>query len=66
MTKKTLKIEGMHCTSCAMTIEWKLEDIGVKAKCNFAKSEVEVFYEEKEVREEQIRQAIESCGYLAR
>lgn len=40
--KKIFKISGMHCTSCAMNIEWELEDKGVKAKCDYAKQCLEV------------------------
>lgn len=37
--KVTLAIEGMHCTSCAMTIDEELEDLpGVKrAKTSYAR-----------------------------
>ena len=39
MKTVTLKIVGMHCTSCAMNIDFELEDIkGVKeASTNYAK-----------------------------
>lgn len=41
-TKKTYKIVGMHCASCASMIELDLEDAGIPAKCSYAKEELEV------------------------
>ena len=41
--KKTIyKINGMHCSSCAMIIEGELEDRGIDARCRYEKGEVEV------------------------
>lgn len=68
MTKKKLKITGMHCTSCAMNIDGDLEDNvkGVKsAKTNYAKQETEVEFEEEEVKVEQIIAQIKETGYQA-
>ena len=48
MIKKKLKITGMHCISCAMTIDGDLEDFvkGVKASnTNYAKAETEVEFD---------------------
>jgi copper chaperone CopZ len=39
---KTYKIEGMHCASCATMIELDLEDAGIKAKCSYASSTLEI------------------------
>lgn len=61
--KKVYKISGMHCTSCAMNIEWELEDAGVKAKCNYAKEELEVEFDGNEVPEEKIKATVEKAGY---
>ena len=63
MIKKLFKINNMHCTSCALAIEFALEDIGVKAWGNYAKGEVEVEFDEKKVSEEQIIQVINKSGY---
>lgn len=63
MIKKVLKIKGMHCGSCAMSIEWELEDIGVKAKCSYAKAQVEVEFDPKKVSEDKIVMAIGRVGY---
>ena len=44
LVKKKLKIDGMHCTSCAMNIDFGLEDLeGIKSvKTRYAKQECEV------------------------
>lgn len=68
MTKKAkLKIIGMHCTSCAMSIDGDLEDTeGVKsANTSYAKQECEVEFEEEEVTIDEIIKTVESTGYKA-
>ena len=69
MAKKAkLKIIGMHCTSCAMSIDGDLEDYvkGIKsAKTNYAKQECEVEFEEEEVGITQIIKQIKETGYNA-
>ena len=61
----TYKISGMHCTSCAMDIDFELEDLnGVKeAKTNYAKQEAMVNYDPKMVTTEQIMAVIKKLGY---
>ena len=69
MAKKTkLKIIGMHCTSCAMSIDGDLEDTeGVKsAATNYAKQECEVEFEEEIVTIEEIIKVVDKTGYSAR
>lgn len=39
---KTYKIKGMNCHSCATMIELDLEDAGIKAKCSYAESTLEI------------------------
>ena len=67
VVKKKLKIQGMHCTSCAMNIDFDLEDLqGVKkAQTSYAKQETEVEFEEKQVKLEQILSTIQKIGYKA-
>lgn len=60
---KVYKVEGMHCSSCAMSIEWDLEDAGLKAKCSYAKSLLEVEFEPEKVKEEKIKEVVEKSGY---
>lgn len=67
VVKKKLKIEGMHCTSCAMNIDFDLEDLeGVKVvKTSYAKQECEVEFDEEIVTDEIIIQTIQKTGYQA-
>jgi copper chaperone CopZ len=60
MTKKVYKIKGMHCASCATMIELDLEDAGIKAKCSYPKSTVEVEGDENFVK---IKKVVEKSGY---
>lgn len=67
LVKKKFKIEGMHCSSCAMNIDFDLEDIeGVKsAKTNYAKQICEVEFEEEKVPLLKIIEQIKKTGYQA-
>lgn len=68
MKKITLKIKGMHCTSCAMNIDGDLEDLvdGVKsADTSYAKEKVEVEFDENKVKIDQIIKQITKTGYQA-
>lgn len=60
--KKTYKIKGMDCTSCAMVIESDLEDHGIKAKCSYAKQTLEID-SDGGVKEEEIKKIVKSSGY---
>ncbi|MBI2012038.1 heavy-metal-associated domain-containing protein [Candidatus Daviesbacteria bacterium] len=68
IVKKKLKIDGMHCSSCAMNIEFDLEDVeGIKsAKASLVKEECEVEFDEEKVNEQMIIQTIQKTGYQAR
>lgn len=63
MVRKTFKINGMHCTSCAMLIEGELEEIGVKASCNYARATLEVEFDPQKVSKQDIQKAVSSAGY---
>lgn len=66
MNKKIkLKIEGMHCSSCAMCIDMDLEDLdGVqKAQTSYAKQETEVEYDEEKVNLQKITETVRQSGY---
>ncbi len=68
VVKKKLKIEGMHCTSCAMNIDFDLEDLeGVKkCKTSYIKQESEVEFDEEEIKLQQILEQVEKTGYQAK
>lgn len=65
MIKKTFKISGMHCTSCAMNIDGELEDTeGIRsANTNYAKSETEVEFDQEKVKDKDIKSIIDRLGY---
>ena len=65
--KKKFQIKGMHCISCAMTVDGAVEDLaGVKsASTNYARQFSEVEYDEKKVTDVQIIAVIEAAGYKA-
>jgi len=65
LVTKKLTINGMHCVSCSMNIDFELEDIpGVKtAKTSYAKQECEVVFDEELVSIDIIRRTIEKTGY---
>jgi len=65
--KRKLQIEGMHCSSCAMNIDFDLEDLdGVKtAKTTYAKQQTEVEYDEDNITLQQIIEQINKTGYKA-
>jgi Cu+-exporting ATPase len=65
MTKHQFKVIGMHCVSCAMMLEGALEDLqGVgSANASYAKSQVLIEYDERQVTLIQLAQAAQSVGY---
>lgn len=64
MTKKSYKVLGMHCTSCPLVIESDLEDAGVKASCNYARSTLDVEYDETKISEKKIADIVAVSGYV--
>lgn len=67
IVKKKLKIEGMHCSSCAMCIDMDLEDLeGVCfCKTSYAKGETEVEFDCEKLDSEKIVETIIKSGYNA-
>ncbi|MGX7717267.1 heavy metal translocating P-type ATPase [Enterococcus faecalis] len=67
MESKTFDIEGMSCASCAQTIEkatTKLPGMA-KASVNLATEKLSVTYDQTEVTEEEIKEAVSDAGYKA-
>ena len=59
-----IKIDGMHCTSCTLTIDGALEDLGViRSATNYAKGETRVEYDASTLTLLQIIAAVEQQGY---
>ena len=63
--KETIKIYGMDCASCALTIERNLKRAkGVKsANVNFATEKATVEFEPEKITKEKIEEIIDSLGY---
>ncbi len=67
MTTAKFKIDNMHCTACALNIDFDLEDLpGVKsASTNYARSESVVEFDESKISARDILSRIKSTGYTA-
>ena len=67
ITKKKFKIDGMHCTSCSLNIDFDLEDLnGVScAKTSYAKQETEIEFDEEKIKITKIIDQIKKTGYNA-
>jgi len=67
-TRRTLRIVGMHCSSCAMAIDLALEELpGVaEARTNFVRATTEVTFDPARVGLDAIVAAILEAGYTAR
>ncbi len=65
VVKKLYSIQGMHCASCAMSVDWALEDLdGVaEASTSYAKGHTQVAFDPTRVDESAIRAAIVGAGY---
>lgn len=53
----------MHCSSCAMLIEGDLEDVGVNARCSWAKQTLDVEFDPQKTSEETIKSVVAKAGY---
>ena len=60
-----MKIVGMHCATCAITIERKLRSLNgvVNANVNFAAEEAVVTYDKSKVGLKDIVRAVRDVGY---
>jgi len=59
---KTIKIDGMRCNHCVMSVEKKLSKLNLK-KFKVAIGSVEVEFDESKISEEEIFKSIEEAGY---
>jgi copper chaperone CopZ len=62
-----LRIEGMHCASCALLIDEELEELpGVEeSHTSYAKQETTVVFDTDRVELPTLLEAIEELGYRA-
>ncbi|MCR4326502.1 MAG: cation transporter [Candidatus Roizmanbacteria bacterium] len=65
VVRKIIKINGMHCTACAMSIDFDLEDLeGVlSVNTNYARQETNIVFDTKKVTFETIINIIKKTGY---
>ena len=61
--KKIFKISGMHCNSCAMGIEFELEDKVNKVNVDYSQEKAEIDFDESKISEKEIIKIIEKLGY---
>lgn len=67
LIKKRFKIKNMHCSSCALSIDFDLEDtLGIRSsKTSYVKSESEVEFDADLINEQRIIELIKKTGYSA-
>lgn len=65
--KKEINIIGMHCTACAMNIDFELEDLDgvVSVSTNYARQVTEVIFDEARTNIKEIIATIKKTGYTA-
>lgn len=61
----TLQIKGMHCVSCAMNIDFELEDVpGVEeVRTDYIKQICTVRFDPKQVSQKDLQTTIADLGY---
>lgn len=66
-TTITLKITGMHCSSCALNIDFELEDLDgvIDAHTNYAQQKSIITFDQKKVKPDQMITIIKKLGYEA-
>ena len=65
MIKRNFKVEGMHCASCASSVESMLDSMGGvnRAQVNFADESVFVEYDKEKVAPSRMKEAVQKIGY---
>jgi len=61
--KKTYRLKGMTCNSCAMLIEKALKNKVGNVSASFSKEEVVIDFDENKISEKEIIEEIEKLGY---
>ena len=67
IVKQRLIIIGMHCTSCALNIDWDLEDLSgvISTKTSYNTQESLIEFDTDLVSLEQIIKTVQKAGYQA-
>ena len=65
MKEVKLNIEGMHCTGCSTRLEKVLNNFdGVEsAKVSLEEKKADIKYDEAQVNESELKEAIEDAGF---
>ena len=65
MKEIKLNIEGMHCTGCSTRLEKVLNNVdGVEsAKVSLEEKKADIKYDESQVNEKQLIEAVEDAGF---
>ncbi|MEB3779547.1 MAG: heavy metal translocating P-type ATPase [Desulfurococcales archaeon] len=58
-----LKIVGMHCANCALTIQRELRKLGVEAEVTLATEDARVSYDPDKIPPKKLLEAIRRAGY---
>ena len=61
--EKTIKVQGMHCSSCEFLITDALEEIGVQSSADYKTNTIKVKFDDKKVSLNDIKKAIEKACY---
>ncbi|MBS3078740.1 sulfite exporter TauE/SafE family protein [Candidatus Pacearchaeota archaeon] len=64
--KKTYKIKGMHCNSCAMLIEREFQNQVNEISASYSKENVEIDFDSEKISEKEIKERLEKLGYEVR
>lgn len=64
-TKITLKLKGLHCSSCSLSIDSDLEDLPgvISTSTSYVKQESTIVYDPKIAKREQFVTVIQKLGY---
>lgn len=67
MKEVKLNIEGMHCTGCSTRLEKVLNNVdGVEdAKVSLEEKKADIKYDETQVNEKELIEAVEDAGFKA-
>jgi copper chaperone len=67
MKKEVIKVEGMSCNHCKMSVETAVKKIAgvVEAEVNLAEKTLQVEYDNEKTDMDRIRQAVEDVGFEA-
>lgn len=65
MVKAKFDVRGMHCASCAATIQKNVTKLGGVLNCqvNYATGKMDIEYDPKSVGAAQIRDVVQKTGY---